>query len=342
MISVINEGIILESRDGVEFESEGVLNPACIEKDGVIHMFYRAVAKGNYSSIGYCQIKNNKVIERWNKPIMAPEFDYEKGGMEDPRVTLLEGTYYMLYTAYDGINARIAYAISSDLLSWNKKGLLSPSITYDLAEDIFRESVKDRQRYMFFEKMFKALNNDGILLWEKDASLFPKKINGKYALIHRILPGIQLCFFDSFDDLKNTNYWVDYLKNLKENIVLDPKGEIETAYIGGGCVPIETNDGWLLIYHSVDVINGRKIYQAGAALLDLNNPQKVVGRLPYPLFSPEEEWEKKGAVNNVVFPTGTWVNGEKLYIYYGAADKKIAAKSLDISILLKQLKEKNE
>jgi len=337
MLEIKNEGIVLEPSK-LAFEAQGVLNPACVVKDGIIHMFYRAVAKGNFSTIGYCQIKDAKVVERWDKPILVPEFDYEKGGMEDPRITLLEGTYYMLYTAYDGQNARIACATSVDLMNWKKIGLLSPSITYDLAEDIFRNSVADRQRYSYFERIFRTFNGDNVLLWEKDATLFPKKISGRYALIHRTMPGIQLCLFDSFDDLNNKNYWVSYLENLKENIVLDPEGEFETAYIGGGCPPIETESGWILIYHSVDIENGIKKYQAGAALLDLDNPKKVIGRLKRPLFEPTEEWEKIGVVDNVVFPTGAVVSDSFLCIYYGAADMRIGAKSMQINELLRELK----
>ena len=81
-----------------------------------------------------------------------------------------------------------------------------------------------------------------------------------------------------------------------------------------------------------------KIYHASAALLDIKNPLKVVGRLTEPLFSPKNSWEKKGAVNNVVFPTGAVVKDGQLYIYYGAADKLIAAKYVDINELLTELK----
>lgn len=338
MLEIKNEGIVIEPRE-LSFEAEGVLNPASVEKDGVIHMFYRAVAKGNFSSIGYCQIKDGEIVDRWNKPILAPEFDYEKYGMEDPRITFLEGQYYMLYTAFDGKNARIAYATSQDLINWTKMGLISPSITYDLAEDIFRDSVADRQRYSYFERNFRAFNGDGVILWEKDAMLFPKKIDGKYSLIHRIMPGIQVCLFDNFEDLKNMNYWVSHLENLNESILLDPKGKFETAYIGGGCPPIETKDGWILIYHSVDVVEGKKIYQAGAALLDLNDPRKEVGRLNEPLFYPKEDWEKRGVIDNVVFPTGTILdNNKRLWIYYGAADYCIGVKSVLLDDLLVELK----
>ena len=78
------------------------------------------------------------------------------------------------------------------------------------------------------------------------------------------------------------------------------------------------------------------MYRAGAALLSKKDPQKVIGHLVQPLFSPEKEYEISGDVGNVVFPTGAIVKGERLYIYYGAADRLIAAKSLNLAKLLKE------
>ncbi|MEK9152178.1 MAG: pesticidal protein Cry7Aa, partial [Patescibacteria group bacterium] len=125
MVEVRNEGIILEKSEA-PFENQAVLNPACIDVDGVTHMFYRAVRKeGMVSTIGYCQMVDNKVVMRSPKPILAPEFDYEKGGVEDPRIVFLDGVYYLFYTAFDEKNALIAYATSSDLKTFTKRGLIS-------------------------------------------------------------------------------------------------------------------------------------------------------------------------------------------------------------------------
>lgn len=340
MVKVSNGKIVLKNRTSLEFENEGVLNPACIEKDGIVHMFYRAVQKGNYSTIGYCQIREDQVIYRSDKPVLVPEYRYESHGLEDPRVTFLENKYYMLYTAYDGKNAMVAYAVSNDLKKWDKKGLISPQMTYDEAEDIFKQSNMDKQ-YTYYEEKFRQDWGDKVKLWEKDSMLFPKKINGKYALIHRVLPGIQICYFDNFDEL-NQDFWSNYLKQLKSYLILDPKHDFETGYIGGGAVPIETDSGWLLIFHSVDLNNGIRTYHASAALLDLDNPQKIIGRLPYPLFSPSEKWEIEGIVNNVVFPTGTYVKDDKMFIYYGAADLRIGVRTVSISDLLKELLNENK
>lgn len=335
MIKIKDEGIILE-KTNLEFENKAVLNPACIQGDGITHMYYRAVDNNNISSIGYCQLKDNGVIKRFGKPILSPEFDYEKKGVEDPRITYLDGIYYLFYTAYDGINALISYATSRDLVHFVKQGLISPKISYDEAEDIFRGSGV-RDRYTMFEIHYKEFRGRDILLYEKDASLFPKKIKNKFALLHRILPGIQVIYFDNFSELSD-NYWRNYFKNLGGHIVIDPLFWFESRNVGGGCPPIETKDGWLIIYHAVEDTPLGIRYHACAALLDLENPLEVLGRLSEPLFSPKEPWEKSGVTNNVVFPSGAVVRNNRLYIYYGAADTVIAAKSVDLSELLTELK----
>ena len=338
MVKVKSEGIILErSKNG--FDNQAVLNPACIEKDGITHIFYRAVRRGDMvSSIGYCQLEGNKVVKRSDKPVIFPEHYYEKMGVEDPRIVFLEGTYYLFYTVYDGKNALFAYATSTDLVQFVKQGVISPLISYREAAHLFAHSdIKLREKYFLFDSYIRDKADDAILLWEKDAFIFPKKIKGQFALIHRILPGIQMIKFDAFKDL-TLDYWKDYLGNLGHHIILDPEYGFESKNIGGGCPPIETNEGWLLIYHGVEDAAHGLTYHAGAALLDINNPQRVIGRLKKPLFSPTESWEKNGDVNNVVFPTGTVLKSNRIFIYYGAADKLIAAKSLDIQELLSELK----
>lgn len=335
MLKIKDEGIILKPTH-LAFENKAVFNPACIEVNGITHLFYRAVSQQNISTIGYCQIKDNRVVNRLNRPILVPEFDYEKKGVEDPRITFLDGTYYLLYTAYDGNNALIAYATSQDLISFTKHGIISPKISYDVAEDIFRSS-QVKERYRMFEVFYKEKRGENVLLFEKDACLFPQKFKGKFALMHRILPSIQLITFKKFSEL-NESYWRQYLTNLGQNVVIDPLYWYESRNVGGGCPPIKTKSGWLMIYHAVEDTSSGKIYHAAAALLDLSNPLKVIGRLKVPLFSPKTNWEKHGVVDNVVFPTGAAVRNGRLIIYYGAADSCIGAKSIELDSLLMALK----
>jgi predicted GH43/DUF377 family glycosyl hydrolase len=284
---------------------------------------------------------DNEVVKRSSEPVLFPEYDYEKKGVEDPRIVFLDGVYYLFYTAYDGKNALFAYATSTDLISFVKRGVISPRISYAEAGSLFGSSrTKMREKYFFFESYIRDREGGDILLWEKDAFIFPKKLNNKFALVHRILPGIQVIYFDDFKDLTD-DYWRGYLRNLGDYVLLDPEYRFESRNIGGGCPPIETKEGWLLIYHAVEDSHYGRIYHAAAALLDLDDPAKVIGRSKRPLFSPTEQWEKYGDVNNVVFPTGSVVKDGRLYIYYGAADKLIAAKSVDMEELLKELKNNN-
>jgi len=299
-------------------------------------MFYRALNQDDMSSIGYCQLIDKKVIKRLDKPILFPEYGYEKKGIEDPRIVFLNGIYYLVYTVFDGKNAQIAYATSKDLISFKKEGLLSPNIIFNKVRNIFIKANIGK-KYDHFEKNYKKKYGKEIILWDKDAVLFPKKIKGRYALLHRILPCIQISYFNNFSEL-DYNYWKDFLENITESFVICPEPPYENGYVGAGAPPIETQIGWLLIYHFVEQIKNKKIYHAGAPILDKNNPLKVIHRLKNPLFSPEEDWERGGIVNNVVSPTGTVIDKGILYIYYGAADKLITLKSVNLKVLLKELK----
>lgn len=156
-------------------------------------------------------------------------------------------------------------------------------------------------------------------------------------MLHRIKPDIQIMISVTQLTELTTEFWEEYLLNFNEFIVLAPKYEHEVSYIGGGCPPIETTAGWLVIYHGVhDTIKGY-VYSACAALLELDNPQQEIARLPYPLFFPEKPWELKGEVNNVCFPTGAVVLDDQLFIYYGAADEQIAVASMSLDALIAEL-----
>ena len=339
MVEVKKEGVLL-SKTQLDFENEGVLNPAAIRDGEYIHLFYRAVSTGNHSTIGYCKLKGpHSVIERHTAPLILPEFEYESQGTEDPRISRIDDLYYMTYTAYNGINALGALAVSKDLLHWEKKGIIVPQITYEEFIVLTESGKTINEKYTRFNAHQHTTSKEGeeVFLWDKNVIFFPRRINGKLCFLHRIRPDIQIIV--SLNELEELTdeFWKSYFLHLEENIVLSPKFEHEVSYIGGGCPPIETEYGWLLIYHGVhDSIKGY-VYSACAALLDLDDPRKEIARLPYPLFSPEYPWELKGEVNNVCFPTGAVVFDETLYIYYGAADERIALASLNMPDLLNEL-----
>ncbi len=340
MIEVKKHGILLSKTD-LEFENEGVLNPAVIRVGDSVHVYYRAVSKGNHSTLGYCRLDGPLTIaERWDKPFMVPEFDYESQGVEDARITKIDDVFYMTYTGYDGTNARGALATSKDLMHFKKHGLIAPPVTYAEFVSIVESSNKVSEEYWLNQKFYYQSTDvdKKKLLWDKNIIFFPRRINNKLAFLHRLRPGIQLVMVKNIEELTR-EFWMDYFQKLHKHVVLDPLPcqKHESSYIGGGCPPIETPHGWLIIYHGVEKTEQGFVYSACAALLDINNPAKVVARLPYALFSPEYDWELTGEVNNVVFPTGTVLFGDTLFIYYGAADSHIATASVKLTELVDEL-----
>jgi beta-1,2-mannobiose phosphorylase / 1,2-beta-oligomannan phosphorylase len=338
MIEVKKEGVLL-SKTTLGFENEGVLNPAVIESDGRFHLFYRAVSNGNYSTIGYCELTDPLTIGlRSDAPTLFPQFEYESQGLEDPRLVKIDDLYYLTYTGYDGVNALGALAVSTDLKHFDKQGLIVPQITYEEFSHLAGSKGAINEKYLRYNEPRGILEKDNVkrLVWDKNVIFFPRRINGQLHFLHRIKPDILIVAVTDLNEL-TSEFWQNYFLRLDGSIVLSSKHKHEVSYIGGGCPPIETEHGWLIIYHGVhDTIKGY-VYSACAALLDLNNPQKEIGRLPYPLFKPEHEWELKGEVNNVCFPSGALVVGDILYIYYGAADERIACASVSLSALLKEL-----
>lgn len=339
MINVIKRGILLE-KTLLRFENEAVLNPAVILDNGLIHMFYRAVSKGNFSSIGYCKFNLKfELIERLETPILFPQHDHESHGLEDPRIVKIDNLFYLTYTAYDGVNALGCLATSTDLISFTKQGIIVPEITYDEFMRLAQTKITINEKYCRYNEEGKVHEKQGkkVLVWDKNVVFFPRRVNGKLYFMHRIRPDIQLVCVDELAEL-TPEFWQNYFIHLDEHILLSPKHDHEVSYIGAGCPPIETKDGWLVIYHGVhDTVDGY-VYSACVALLDLENPKKEIARLPYMLFNPEYRWELLGEVNNVCFPTGAIVINDILHIFYGAADEQIASASISIAELLRELK----
>ncbi|ADY51932.1 glycosidase related protein [Pseudopedobacter saltans DSM 12145] len=329
MIRVTKEGVILRKTD-FDFENESVLNPAIIREGDSLYLFYRAVRKGNYSSIGFCKLDGPLTVkERFDIPIMIPEFEYESHGIEDPRIVKIDDLYYMTYVAYNGTNALGALAISKDLKHFEKQGLIVPEIRINEFTAIVQPMDKVTNKYF-------TMNVGSGFLMNKDVVFFPRRINNKLYFMHRIKPEIQLVSVNSLQELTK-EFWENYFNHFDENIMLKPRYSQELSYIGAGCPPIETNEGWLLIYHGVYGISGKYTYSVRVALLDLEDPRKVIAHLPYQLFKPANDYELSGIVNKVCFPTGTALFGDTLYIYYGAADQCIACASLSLSSLLGEL-----
>jgi len=177
------------------------------------------------------------------------------------------------------------------------------------SHDNFRLAMASTRNFVQWERK-------GIVLDEanKDGALFPEKIGGRYFMLHRRPPAIWLADSDSLTNWGNHRKLVD----IKPNSWMSSR-------IGAGAPPIKTDQGWLIIFHGVDENN---IYRLGAALLDINDPGKVLSIYPDPILEPELPWEKEGFVPNVVFSCGAADMGDSYYVYYGAADTVIGVASI--------------
>jgi len=336
MIKVEKHGVILEPTRG-EWENLSVFNPGVIQDGKDVHIIYRGLNKKHISTLGYARLRGPlKVVERWTRPFLAPQYKYDKCGVEDARIVKIKDIFYLTYVAHDGKNTLLAYYYGKDLFDLKRGGVISPTVSYDVVGKWF-DSKKLKDKYFFFKSYYKDTVHRSVKLWDKDAFLFPEKIKGRYALVHRILPDIQVIYFNNFQQLKSRAYWKQYIKNLHRYVILENIHGFESRNVGGGAPPVKTRAGWLLIYHGVAPLNKGRVYHAGAALLDKKNPTRVIARLPYPLFSPTRKWEKEGHVNNVVFPTGTAIFNDDLYIYYGTSDKYTAVASVNINKLIRTL-----
>ena len=163
---------------------------------------------------------------------------------------------------------------------------------------------------------------------DKDACLFPEKIGGKYVILHRIQPSIDI---NRFDDLNFVSG-----RYLTHNPFVFPrKGMWDSAKVGISSVPLKTEKGWVLLYHGVSADDNR--YRIGVLLLDGKDPEKILARSRYPLFEPEEPYEKDGIVPNVVFPCGSVIKSNTLFIYYGGADKVVGVATMSMKKLFEHL-----
>ncbi|MEI7749788.1 MAG: hypothetical protein WCJ25_02190 [Candidatus Moraniibacteriota bacterium] len=291
------------------WESKAVFNPAAVFERGKVRILYRASSDDDTSVFGYAESSDGyRISKRLPDPAYVPRADFEQkkhpgnSGLEDPRITRIDDTYHMFYTAVDAEGPpRVAYA----------------SIR-----------VKDFLAKRFDRFSFPKLVSPGGID-DKDACLFPEKIDGKFVVLHRIQPSIDINFLDNLD-------FDGPHATLTHNPFLFPRrGMWDSAKIGINSIPLRTKEGWLVLYHGVSEYD--HAYRIGAFLLDLAHPEKIIGRSRHPIFEPREPYEKEGVVSNVVFPCGAIVRASKLIIYYGGADRVIGVASISLKKLLKQL-----
>lgn len=238
-------------------------------------------------------------------PTLLPqpdEYPEELWGIEDPRIVWLADIerYAVTYTAYSRNGPLVALALTKDFKTFERRGSIMPP------ED-------------------------------KDAALFPRKLADRWLLIHRPVPRIPGA---------KANMWLSFSPDLKHwgdhTVLLEARAGAywDAGKIGLSPPPIETKEGWLIIYHGVKYTPAGAIYRLGLALLDLDDPRKVISRGEEWVFCPSAPYELTGDVPNVVFPCGIVLDdaGEQVRLYYGAADSSVALATAKISDLLDWLR----
>ena len=290
------------------WEEQATLNPGALKIKKTTYLLYRAISNDNTSTVGLATTEDGYTISsRLINPIYVPRTQYEmkkveggNSGCEDPRVVKIGDMIYMFYTAFDGIGPPRVAATSI-----SEKDFINQHFTWSDPELVTPLDVDD-----------------------KDACILPEKINNKYFVFHRI--GTDICgdYLPSLDFSKH--------KVNKCIRIIGPRpGMWDGVKVGIAGPPIKTKKGWLLLYHAISKEN--HTYRVGALLLDLKDPTVVLARSTDPIFEPEEQYEKVGVVNGVVFPCGMIEVGKHLFVYYGGADTVVGVATIETKVILDSL-----
>jgi beta-1,4-mannooligosaccharide/beta-1,4-mannosyl-N-acetylglucosamine phosphorylase len=273
------------------YPANSVFNPAAIRlSDGQTLLLARVEDRTGISHL--TAARSHDGVSDWQidpQPTLFPEpqnYPEEEWGVEDARIVYLAELeqYAVTYTAYSPRGPLVSLALTRDFKIFERRGMIMPP------ED-------------------------------KDAAFFPRRIGGKWALIHRpVMPGSSSDIYLSFSP--DLQHWSDRTLLLQSR-----RGSWWDANkIGLASPPIETSEGWLILYHGVRISGAGVIYRMGLALLDLEEPTRIIRRGDEWVMSPREAYEIIGDVGYVVFPCGQVVDeatGE-IRLYYGAADSSIA------------------
>jgi len=327
----------------VPWRSSQVYNPGALFENGKYRLFFRALGQAWVAKIGYAESTDGENFICSKHPILEPETEKEKNGIEDPRITKIDDTYYLTYNAYDGDTARLCSAVSRDFKNWERRGEMAP--------------VWEAGRAKSFTVSWDKAQADSTHRnqWIKSGAIFPERIGGKFYMI--------------FGD---RNLWLATSKNGKiwepawEPFIRPRPGYFDQIHVEAGPPPIKTRDGWLVLYHGID---DHIVYRLGGILLDLDDPRKIVRRTDKPLFEPEMSYELSGIVDilpgglsaletmneeelkeyvkrakddkampSVIFCCGAVVVNDILRIYYGAGDTVICTATAKLKDVLKFVK----
>lgn len=340
---------------GPEWRRAVVFNPGVWHDGHRFHLFERAAGglRPFICSIGYQRSEDGVHFELGSpEPVLTPEMcGSALGSVQDPRVAMIDGRFLMTFAfrPYAWSSSPTAVGVPD---SWETEfpGVVrapidpaqpgSANVRGGRPDNHTRSglAVSHNLREWSFDRWLTPPEVD-----DRDVILFPRKVGGRFLLLRRPLwtvspgaegsPAVPSIWISSSADLES---WTG------PEVLAEPCFGWECGRIGGSTPPIETEEGWLVFYHGVEMRDSKVravTYRMGAMLLDLEDPRRVLARCPDPLFEPELYYERFGAyIPDVVFPTGVVVLGDVLWLYYGVCDTAIALAQGSLSRILKHLR----
>lgn len=287
--------------DDIPFSCNTVFNGSPLRFGDEYLLLLRVEGQHGYSLFSLGRSEDGYAFAIEDEPVMTPATEepfrrYEEAGIEDPRITLLEGVPHIVYTAFSGAGPVMSLARTEDFRTYERVAVISEP-------------------------------------GNKDGMLFPRKVGDRYVRFDRpIAGGVGSIWISYSPDLI---HWGD------SQVVISPQsGHWDSYRVGASAIPIETDAGWLEIYHGTKMTSGGPIYRAGVCLLDLEDPSVVIGRGPVPILSPRTEYERVGDINNVVFASGAIVEPDgEVKVYYGAADTSICVATGNLDDMIELAKE---
>jgi len=299
---------ILEPRQETKYwwEANGIFNAGVADYRGRVVLLYRAYDQFRISRLGYAESEDGVHFTQRDLPAIdtKPDDEYERICIEDPRITQIGDTYYVVHTSasYYEVGHKADVTGVMDYMPWRVR--------------VGLHSTKD----------FKKFKHHGVILNDipaKNGMLLPEKINGQFALYYRQHIDGQEFFKIAFSaDLKE---WGGI-----QEITWPHPEEWQRSKFGLGSQPIATPEGFLLVYHAVDA---QQVYRLGLALFDRTDPTKMIWHSG-PILEPTMPYEKEGFIPNVVYTCGALIRNEELWIYYGSADRVIGRAMLPLKDIL--------
>ncbi len=290
--------------DDLPYLANTVFNAAATEIDGRTLLLMRVEDRRGMSHLTAAISQNG--VDNWkidSSPTLAPDpeaWPEDAWGIEDPRITWLEDEkkWAVTYTSYSRGGPLVSLALTGDFRKFERLGAVLPPEN-------------------------------------KDAAIFPVRFGGKWAMLHRP-------YSDSPGAGKHI--WIAFSPDLRHwgaHRILIPAREggwWDAAKIGLSAPPLPTEDGWLILYHGVRETAAGSLYRCGLALLDIDDPTRLLKRSDEWIFSPQAQYERIGDVGDVVFPCGWMRDGDKIRLYYGAADTCICLAHASLRDLMDCLK----